>query len=67
MYKPADPAVDVVADDVDAFGPATLPPAAPMPKPSQSKKKRSAKLFVLDTNVLMHDPTSLFRWELNVA
>src|SRR5487761_2046695 len=23
----------------------------------------SAKLFVLDTNVLMHDPTSLFRFE----
>ena len=25
--------------------------------------KRSTKLFVLDTNVLMHDPTSLFRFE----
>ena len=23
----------------------------------------AAKLFVLDTNVLMHDPTSLFRFE----
>ena len=23
----------------------------------------SSKLFVLDTNVLMHDPTSLFRFE----
>jgi PhoH-like ATPase len=26
-------------------------------------KKIQAKLFVLDTNVLMHDPTSLFRFE----
>ncbi|MEW9899999.1 PhoH family protein [Chitinivorax sp. PXF-14] len=30
----------------------------------QSKTKtRQTKLFVLDTNVLMHDPTSLFRFE----
>jgi PhoH-like ATPase len=33
------------------------PVAPPQKKPSQSK------LFVLDTNVLMHDPTSLFRFE----
>src|SRR5450631_3778751 len=26
-------------------------------------KTSSPKLFVLDTNVLMHDPTSLFRFE----
>jgi len=36
------------------------------PMPSSRKrsptKKRLAKLFVLDTNVLMHDPTSLFRF-----
>ena len=25
--------------------------------------KTAGKLFVLDTNVLMHDPTSLFRFE----
>ena len=35
-------------------------------KPMSSSRKRSAKkltkLFVLDTNVLMHDPTSLFRF-----
>ena len=39
--------------------------AAPMPKRSQAtrKKKKTTKLFVLDTNVLMHDPTSLFRFE----
>ena len=34
--------------------------------PSRSKRSRPhgpAKLFVLDTNVLLHDPTSLFRFE----
>ena len=28
-----------------------------------SKRNATAKLFVLDTNVLMHDPSSLFRFE----
>ena len=32
-------------------------PAAP------AKTPPSSKLFVLDTNVLMHDPTCLFRFE----
>jgi PhoH-like ATPase len=34
--------------------------------PARARKPKSAgpaKLFVLDTNVLMHDPTSLFRFE----
>jgi PhoH-like ATPase len=35
-----------------------------MPKPSRSPRKpKVKKLFVLDTNVLMHDPTSLFRFD----
>src|SRR5208283_4495432 len=34
-----------------------------MGKTAQSRHSSSAKLFVLDTNVLMHDPTSLFRFE----
>jgi PhoH-like ATPase len=46
-------------------------PAAPVPtrKPAAEPKPRKprstgpAKLFVLDTNVLMHDPMSLFRFE----
>ncbi|WP_341650247.1 PhoH family protein [Thauera humireducens] len=29
----------------------------------KAAKKNACKLFVLDTNVLMHDPTSLFRFE----
>ena len=32
-------------------------------KPKAEKQSHSTKLFVLDTNVLMHDPTSLFRFE----
>ena len=31
----------------------------------KAKKSSVCKLFVLDTNVLMHDPTSLFRFEDN--
>ncbi|MBS1191808.1 MAG: PhoH-like protein [Rhodocyclaceae bacterium] len=35
-----------------------------MPRKSAAKAKQaSSKIFVLDTNVLMHDPTSLFRFE----
>src|SRR4030067_2591578 len=37
------------------------------PRPHNHARPRKAaaqtKLFVLDTNVLMHDPTSLFRFE----
>ena len=42
---------------------------APKPKKdvsvasSTSSKNAGTKIFVLDTNVLMHDPTSLFRFE----
>jgi len=44
-------------------------PEAPMQrrrerdKPARSAHPATTKLFVLDTNVLMHDPTSLFRFE----
>jgi len=46
--------------------PAAIDPLdRPMPtrKKSSSPSKSPTKLFVLDTNVLMHDPTSLFRFE----
>ncbi|MGE8356601.1 MAG: PIN domain-containing protein, partial [Microvirgula sp.] len=33
-----------------------------MPR-KKSAPSSAAKLFVLDTNVLMHDPTSLFRFD----
>ncbi len=35
----------------------------PSRKPARTGLSSSTKLFVLDTNVLMHDPTSLFRFE----
>src|SRR5499425_2084815 len=33
------------------------------PHVTRSVKTSTPKLFVIDTNVLMHDPTSLFRFE----
>jgi PhoH-like ATPase len=44
------------------------PHASPLPilmskKPASPRKQQTRKLFVLDTNVLMHDPTSLFRFD----
>jgi PhoH-like ATPase len=35
----------------------------PAAKPARKKSTGPAKLFVLDTNVLLHDPMSLFRFE----
>ncbi|MBH9578813.1 PhoH family protein [Inhella proteolytica] len=62
--RPKTPAVLSVA----APPPALAPMAAAVQEPP--KRKRSApkpgekpKLFVLDTNVLMHDPMSLYRFE----
>ncbi|MFL9871681.1 PhoH family protein [Paraburkholderia megapolitana] len=51
--------------------PAAVAPAARAPAPRGTEKKTGKqtgavevrKLFVLDTNVLMHDPTCLFRFE----
>jgi PhoH-like ATPase len=42
-----------------AMAPAVLAP----PRPRKAKSSGPAKLFVLDTNVLMHDPMCLFRFE----
>ena len=41
----------------------TSPPAQPAVRPKKTKHTGPAKLFVLDTNVLMHDPMCLFRFE----
>ncbi|RZL94360.1 MAG: PhoH family protein [Variovorax sp.] len=44
--------------------PAPVVSSQPQPaKPKRSKPNGPAKLFVLDTNVLLHDPMSLFRFE----
>jgi PhoH-like ATPase len=67
---PNDPLKDSSArqdrEETSSFSP-------PEPAPMQRRREREAprahkgtaatKLFVLDTNVLMHDPTSLFRFE----
>ncbi len=42
---------------------APRPQPAPRAKPRLPKHEGPPKLFVLDTNVLMHDPMSLFRFE----
>ncbi|MCW5223286.1 PhoH family protein [Verminephrobacter aporrectodeae subsp. tuberculatae] len=51
------------ANAASSAGPSVAPP---IPSGARSKKPAAqgpAKLFVLDTNVLLHDPTSLFRFE----
>ena len=37
--------------------------SAPAPQPRKKKPNGPSKMFVLDTNVLMHDPMSLFRFD----
>jgi PhoH-like ATPase len=49
--------------DSDTSPPPPSHPAAPAPRAAKKKSAGPAKLFVLDTNVLMHDPMSLFRFE----
>ena len=39
------------------------PAPAPVKQPKKAREAGPAKLFVLDTNVLMHDPMCLFRFE----
>jgi PhoH-like ATPase len=66
VARPQEPAPRTAS----AAAPVTPPPAAPQPqRPAPVAKVRKArntgpaKLFVLDTNVLMHDPMCLFRFE----
>lgn len=42
---------------------AAAPAPAPAPRARKARGTGPSKLFVLDTNVLLHDPTSLFRFE----
>jgi PhoH-like ATPase len=60
------PAPVVAATPLARLSPASAPQAKPTPKSKPAAKARAVskpKLFVLDTNVLMHDPMSLFRFE----
>lgn len=63
VVKPAPTGLPVKAAVSPAARPA--PAARPTPKAARARSARTgpAKLFVLDTNVLMHDPMSLFRFE----
>jgi len=69
LLKPYDRSVgsaDDVRSEIGNSPEATVPPPSPATVAKRSKspaRKRVTKLFVLDTNVLMHDPTSLFRFE----
>lgn len=60
---PAAPAAKTKRRTPDAQAP--VPSLAPQPAPraKRGKSDGATKLFVLDTNVLLHDPTSLFRFE----
>ena len=63
MLKPSDRPLDQHPEQERTEASTASPAAMPKkPRPAQ-KKARVTKLFVLDTNVLMHDPTSLFRFE----
>ncbi len=68
------PALPAAADGPSALAgvlsaPVAVPAPAPGPAAVRLRRRAPApagepsKLFVLDTNVLMHDPTSLFRFE----
>jgi len=58
-------ATTVMAPVAPRTQPVASAPAAPAPRPRGRAARGSgpAKLFVLDTNVLMHDPMSLFRFD----
>jgi len=45
------------------MSPAVTPRAPEVKRPKRAKKSDVQRLFVLDTNVLMHDPLCLFRFE----
>jgi PhoH-like ATPase len=75
--KPS-PAAEAAAGTLDLYGggaevaaareevryaPPPTPRLAPEPRPRKPRGTGPARLFVLDTNVLMHDPTSIFRFD----
>jgi len=63
IVRPVPAGLPVKAAVSSAARPASV--ARPAPKATRTRSARTgpAKLFVLDTNVLMHDPMSLFRFE----
>jgi PhoH-like ATPase len=65
LAAPAAAAQSAVQAAPTAYAPLgnSRPVPSSLPKPRKPRNKGPAKLFVLDTNVLMHDPMSLFRFE----
>jgi PhoH-like ATPase len=64
LLKPYDRSVGNTDDVRSEFTEAPTSSDSLKPKKTRAtQKKRVTKLFVLDTNVLMHDPSSLFRFE----
>ncbi len=65
LYDDSPPAGAVVPKKALAPKLEAVPRRTPSVEPRARKPRGTgpAKLFVLDTNVLMHDPTSLFRFE----
>ena len=63
--KSAPQALDALEVVKPAVKQVAAPAYAPAPKKAKSAKKNNGptKLFVLDTNVLMHDPMCLFQFE----
>jgi len=62
LYEPPREAAPVIAPVVARAATAAQRPAA-QPKPRRPRSTGPSKLFVLDTNVLMHDPMCVFRFE----
>ena len=57
MLKPYD------VEQAAAESSSLVSPVVTQKQPRPARKPKMKKLFVLDTNVLMHDPTSLFRFD----
>src|SRR5450759_2716450 len=65
---PAGPAEELLSSPLTDKSQLEVESPRPAPAPLQAKPKKTkhngpTKLFVLDTNVLLHDPTCLFRFE----
>ena len=63
LLDPAPLTLSVAPVPPPSFAARPAPVHRPEPKPRKPRNTGPAKLFVLDTNVLMHDPMSLFRFE----
>ncbi|MGH8804918.1 MAG: PhoH family protein, partial [Polaromonas sp.] len=61
-YKGKEP-VSPGKTGADSYKKESISLPKPAVKPKKAKHEGPAKLFVLDTNVLMHDPMCLFRFE----